>query len=248
MPRRPPHSLKAPVAPIRWAESFIELIFPERCLFCRAVLPPGAGRALCSSCGRLFSPVGFICPACENLASGDSSCRCLTDLPFLKSLFALAFYEDQWRLLLHNLKYGGRRSLARPLGRWLGFEIMQGQPCRPDLVVPVPLHRRREKERGFNQSMLIADHAARVMGKPALPLLAKNRDTLSQTTLSRRERLENVSGAFSALPGSLEGASVLLIDDVYSTGSTLKEGARVLHARGAVVSGAVIAYNPSAVK
>jgi len=228
-----------------WFDSFMHVVFPERCLLCRAVLSSGNRRPLCTSCAKTFAPAGYICPVCEIILTGLGPCSCRAELPFLKSLFALSYYGDKWRFLLHNLKYYNRRSLARPLGRWLGLEIINSKIFRPDLIVPVPLHRRREKERGFNQSDLIANHTARAFRIRCQPLLKKTVDTVSQTTLSRRERFENIRGAFNCTVPSLQGKTVLLIDDIYSTGSTLNEAAKALHFSGAEVHGAVIAYNPS---
>ncbi len=148
--------------------------------------------------------------------------------------------------MLHTLKFKGRRSLARPLGIWLGESLKRGPLWPLDMVVPLPLHRQREKQRGYNQTYLIAKHTARILGIPLMPLLYKARPTPPQTGLSRRERQNNVDAAFSFEGGSCDyrGASILLMDDIYSTGATLKEGAKVLHNLEATVYGAVAAYNP----
>ncbi len=231
-------------APPRWLDTITHVFFPERCLFCREVLSSSEGRPICRSCSNGFSPVGLICPACENIIIGKSSCLCQSSFSYLQSLFALSYYVGQWRFLLHNLKYYKCRSLARPLGRWLGLEIITRQFCQPDVIVSIPLHIFREKERGFNQSSLIASYTARTIGKRHLPLLNKTIDTISQTTLSRRERFENIRNVFSSNKILPQGTEVMLIDDIYSTGSTMKEAAKVLSSSGAKVHGAVIAYNP----
>ncbi len=227
-----------------WIDPLLHLIFPDRCLYCRSILPSSGGRPLCRSCEKIFSPAGLFCPGCERFYRQGEECSCNPAGFPLQSLFALSSYEQQWRLLLHNLKYHKHRFLARPFGRLLGLEILMQQFCRPDLVVPIPLHRRREKERGFNQSALIARYVGQALERPARNILFKNRDTLSQTTLSRLERLENVRGAFSCPLPPPKGSKVLLIDDIYSTGSTIKEAAAVLQDCGIKVYGAVVAYNP----
>lgn len=231
-------------APPQWLDTIMHFIFPDRCLFCREVLSSSEGRPICRSCSNGFSPVGLICPACGNIIAFKSSCQCRASFSYLQTLFALSYYVGQWRILLHNLKYYKRRSLARPLGRWLGLELVNRQLCQPDVIVSIPLHAFREKERGFNQSSLIAGYTARTLGKRHLPLLNKTIDTISQTTLSRRERFENIRNAFSSNKILPQGTEVLLIDDIYSTGSTMKEAAKVLSSEGAKVHGAVIAYNP----
>lgn len=222
----------------------LNLLFPDRCLFCRTILPSADGLPLCNSCRITFSPAGRICPQCERFFQGQTKCTCLPAASPLQSLFALSRYDQQWRALLHDLKYRNRRSLARPFGVWLAREILKQEYCAPHVVVPIPLHRLREKERGFNQSALVACHTARILRIPCRQLLVKNKDTVSQTTISRLERRENIHGVFSCTSSLPQGSVVLLIDDIYSTGATMKEAAAVLQGCGVKVFGAVIAYNP----
>ncbi|MGM0689357.1 MAG: ComF family protein [Bacillota bacterium] len=229
---------------LSWIDPLINIIYPDRCLFCRSILPSGAALPLCSYCEKAFSPAGLLCSGCERFYRQGSECTCSPTAGPLQSIFALSSYEQQLRFILHNLKYRKQRFLARPLGRWLGLEILTQQHCYPDLIVPVPLHRRRERERGFNQSDLIARHAGQILKKPVCKILFKSKDTRSQTTLSRRDRFKNNRGAFNCPLPPPKGSVVLLIDDIYSTGSTIKEAAAVLQNSGSIVHGAVIAYNP----
>ena len=143
--------------------------------------------------------------------------------------------------MLHRFKYGGRRDLALPLGRWLGEEVV-ALKWPVDLVTAVPLHPSRLAKRGYNQSWLIARAAAAVLGCPAVPLLSRIRSTPSQTGLSRRERRVNVAGAFAPAASLPTGGAILLVDDIYTTGSTLAAASAVLAARGAAVFGAVLAF------
>ncbi len=145
--------------------------------------------------------------------------------------------------MLHRLKFAGRRQLARPLGRWLAGALQEtGWPL--DLIVPLPLHRQREARRGFNQAELIARHAARAMDVPLVPALVRTRVAPPQTGLSRPERHANVTGVFALRRSIPRSGAVLLVDDIYSTGATLKEAASVLQRAGFTVYGAVVAYNP----
>jgi ComF family protein len=226
-----------------WAEAALGLVFPNRCLFCAAVLPPGAGEPLCRDCRPGFSSAGLICPQCEQHCGRPEACACATAGPPLQGLFALSWYEGEWRRMLHRLKYQGRRQLARPLGKWLGTALAGRVSWPLEIVVPVPLHRRREAERGFNQSLLIARHAAGALGLPLVFLLEKTRHTPSQTGFSRGDRIKNISGAFSFAGPDPRYKTALLIDDIYSTGATLKEAGAVLGRRGLTVYGAVAAYN-----
>ena len=226
-------------------ENLLQLLFPERCLHCRSLLPPASARPLCPKCDSLSLPVGVVCPLCATLGHKNSpQCGCRQSGFPLQGLFALSFYEGRWRTLLHDLKYRGRRALARPLGRWLARELQQQGSFRPQLVVPVPLHCNRERERGFNQSALLAHQAAKELQIPFSGLLVRSRETESQTKISRRERLLNVQGAFTC-PSKIEtGTRILLIDDIFSTGATMKEAAKCLQRRGALIYGAVVAFNP----
>ncbi len=146
--------------------------------------------------------------------------------------------------MLHRLKYEGSRHLARPLGTWLGLLLTREAGWLLEAVVPLPLHRRREAQRGYNQSFLIARYTARAMDLPLAQLLKKTQATPAQAGLSRKDRQANVTGVF-ALGGRLSRPGpILLIDDIYSTGATLKEAARLLNDHGYAVFAAVAAYNP----
>lgn len=131
--------------------------------------------------------------------------------------------------IVHALKYEGRRSIAPPLGalmRECGAELLRGA----GVVVPVPLHPRREYERGFNQAAELALH----LGPPVVSLLARVTNTRSQIELPRDQRQENVRNAFGYRPSALGSIPriVVLVDDVSTTGATLEACARVLRANG----------------
>jgi competence protein ComFC len=223
----------------------LQLLFPERCLLCGSLLKFETAKPLCYSCIENDLPTGSVCPHCgSGSCSGSKGCFCTVPGASLQDLFALCHYEGHWRTLIHDLKYRGRRNLSRPFGCWLAREIVNHDYCCPQVVVPVPLHYRRERERGYNQSALIAIHVSRQLGVTYGNLLIRTRETESQTKISRRERQENVKGAFACNSSSLSGTMVLLIDDVFSTGATMKEAAKVLGRKGALVYGAVVAYNP----
>ncbi len=231
--------------PSGWIDSLINFFFPERCLFCSEILPFPYREPLCPACRERYRPGGRICPYCEGFFRKEPDCTCLAENSPLLGLFVIALYDPHWRRLIHDFKYRNRRAVLRPLAGWLAGEIVNSNYCKADLVVPVPLHPRREKERGYNQAALLARHTARVLQVPFCNLLARDMDTRSQTSVSRYERYENVRGAFKVLPGEYGGKSILLLDDVYSTGSTMKEAALALKGYGARVYGAAIAYNPN---
>jgi len=145
---------------------------------------------------------------------------------------AAGIYDDTLREAIHALKFKGARELVRPLSRVM-VQTWETHPAQVDLIVPVPLHRSRVRERGFNQSELLAREVARTLGLPMHPhLLRRCRATAAQSGLGAPDRRANVSGAFGAVepaPGT-----VLLIDDVFSTGFTASECARVLRRAGSI--------------
>jgi ComF family protein len=131
------------------------------------------------------------------------------------------------REILHHLKYSDRVSMAKPLGDLLK-QCLESQPFTGSLIIPVPLHPSRERERGFNQAELIATR----LGRPiSTRLLRRRRNTPAQTGLSRYERQRNLASAFEAR-GEVQG-TVIVVDDVYTTGSTMNEIARTLKRAGA---------------
>lgn len=153
---------------------------------------------------------------------------------------AAAPFGEVMREALHALKFGKRRAVARPLGDLLAEA---GSACpaarRADLLVPVPLHRDRERERGFNQAALLADRLARAWEMPVAPtVLVRTTPTLPQSGLGREERRRNVRGAFAvARPRRVTGRRVVLVDDVMTTGATAEACAVALRRAGAVEVG-----------
>jgi ComF family protein len=136
-------------------------------------------------------------------------------------------FTDTLRDIIHHLKYSDRVSLANPLGDMLK-QCLEREGFTGDLIIPVPLHRSRERQRGYNQAELIAGRLDRRMNTR---LLRRRKNTPSQTGLSRNERKRNLTAAFE-VRGEIEG-SVIVVDDVYTTGSTMNEIARTLKRAGA---------------
>jgi ComF family protein len=138
--------------------------------------------------------------------------------------------------VVQKFKYGRKVSLGKPLGRLMarGCEEFLRE-CRAELIVPVPLHARRLRWRGFNQSVLLARQVSRACGIPADPfVLLRCRETPPQTQLTEEGRRKNMRGAFVVNPEiSIKGKSILLIDDVYTSGATVNECSRTLRRGGA---------------
>jgi ComF family protein len=211
----------------------------EDCL--GAMLPMSGG--LCSICGeRLVSPFAFSAEADSTVCSEAlcGLCRRL-EPPYVKAT-AYGSYDGGLRELIHLLKYNQVRTAANVLGRMLADAIEDLQPLFTAgelLVVPVPLHARKLRQRGFNQSELIVRAALKRNSPPrrfqlSAGLLERRRETKSQIGLSRHQRRENIRGAFvAAKTPTLDGREILLVDDVFTTGTTVSECARILRRAGA---------------
>jgi ComF family protein len=155
--------------------------------------------------------------------------RCRRTRRLVDRTRAIGAYDGALRAIVHALKYDGRRSLAHPLGalmRRRGADVLQGAAC----AIPVPLHASRRRERGFNQAADLARH----LGVPVIPALGRVRATATQTGLPAAQRHRNVRDAFALTRAGqvLAGATVVLVDDVSTTGATLEACARMLKRAG----------------
>lgn len=214
----------------------LDLVFPPRCAHCGAYL--ARDRALCAGCRRrIILHKTFFCGKCR---ARRYSARgiCHKNFPFL--LAAAGSYEDPaLRALIRSLKFGFVRSAAAPLGAIMAdYARRLGIPRQGyDAVVPVPLSQRRLRERGFNQAELIAREAGRALGIPVEPgLLRRRRHAPPQSGLpgDARRRARNIAGCFEiAAPAAVAGRRIILLDDVVTTGATMREAAAILKAAGA---------------
>jgi ComF family protein len=238
-------------------EALRDALFPRRCLGCRAFLPEPDGPAapdliaplrphLCRTCREGIVAVSSpLCPRCgipfKGGQGGDHLCgHCIEAPPVFRKARAAFVYDRTAVELVQGLKYRNRLQLAGPLGRVLRRAYEHGWQGDPvELVVPVPLHAARLRERGFNQAEILVrrwhDPAPAATAPPvAAGVLHRTRATAAQAGLGRQARERNIRGAFEvAQPRAIEGRRLLLVDDVFTTGSTAEECARRLLAGGA---------------
>jgi ComF family protein len=228
--------------------SIFSVLFPSDCRICSASLDNLSRIPVCDEClasiRPLRAPQCVICGdrlAAATLLMGDGRCpNCRDHAPDFDRAVSFGEYKEGLRGLIHLLKYEAVTPTAALLGRMLAEAIaglLQGRQDAPALLVPVPLHKNKRSSRGFNQAELIACAAARHLApKPQVLSVAliRHRDTISQVGLSREERIENMQGAFRVIKaGSVKARTVILVDDVMTTGTTLSECARVLKQAGA---------------
>jgi competence protein ComFC len=208
--------------------SLFSLLYPLKC--------GGCGRqadvALCPLCLSSFRVVAedMTCPLCGRWLGRSILCgQCLGSQRGFDEGYYGFYYENQLREALHAFKFGGRKDVGRHLVRGLEERLL-GLAGRFDCIIPLPVTEKRLRERGFNQSYVIGEEIGKITGKPVYPaVLRKIRQTRDQFELSRDERRKNVRNAFSADDnGRLKGKSVLLVDDLFTTGYTAKEASLAL--------------------
>lgn len=196
---------------------------------------------LCIGCeSRIADPLASVCEGCYSLLERIDSDR-LNDLSFfisvqpnaIDSFYSVFRYNGLVRTLIHELKYNETTKLATFFANELAFSIPQSRFQNIQAIVPIPMHPVKQRQRGYNQTILLAKALAPLIAIPLeTRLLKKTRNTDSQTTKTTIERQENQEHAFAIFHGAVIPDSVLLVDDVLTTGSTINEAAKVLKKAG----------------
>lgn len=217
-----------------------DFVFPPHCTCCGQ-----AGGWICQACFESFERIGNRqCSRCGNPAARGSECRlCDSSEWALDKLRGVALAEGPLLDAIHAFKYRGVSILTRSLADLLDERIAEFDG--DSVVVPIPLHPSRERQRGYNQSALLARELIRRSGlELGEAWLVRTRNTRPQVGLGLPDRHANVEAAFAAAAGRVAGSHVLLIDDVCTTGATLNSGARVLRAAGATAVSALVVARP----
>lgn len=219
-----------------------EALFPPLCLSCSGLLSSGAAEIFCPDC---LSQISFLsgshCPVCgilfpDSPAASHVCGNCLNDKPWFSFARAGTAYEGIILEAIYAFKYGGDITVGRALALFLAnISFADMDFSRFDAVVPVPLHIRRLRKRGFNQALLLAGALCEKYGLTMdFSSLKRIKPTVTQTGLNKKEREINISGAFQvAGPQKIFQKKLLLVDDVYTTGATINECAKTLRQAGA---------------
>jgi ComF family protein len=217
------------------------LVFPEDCGVCEQPLTNASRIPVCPSCLALpkLLRAEFFCRACRTpfvdsypLDEAGLCTFCRGNLVNFDSAYSFGSYEDVLRKLIHQLKYGKVETLAQPLAKLLCRALPVDENF--DVVIAMPMHWRKRLERGFNQAELLARPVAKRYGLKLSSNLRRIRYTRAQAGLSEAERRTNLKGSFLVVrPEQLAEKRILLIDDVFTTGATLRTAAEVLKAAGA---------------
>ncbi|MFZ5353335.1 MAG: ComF family protein [Bacillota bacterium] len=215
---------------------FLDVLYPKKsfccicgfeaenivCDRCLGAVKHINGRA-CFRCGKALSDsyIKSYCPDC-----------CHTEHSF-DSAFSCFEYDGMGKEIIHRLKYEGKAAVADILAGFM-YERLRLEDLEADAIIPVPIHENKLLKRGYNQSLLVAKKLSRYMRLPMLDCIVKSKDTKDQSSLDRNHRIMNVIDAFSfnLLYNISNCKSVLLVDDVYTTGSTVDECSRVLKLQG----------------
>ena len=203
------------------------LFFPVNCLLCSKRLP-APGEVICLSCEQKIPRTGY-----TSLPKNPVHMGFWGRVPVEHSTSLFRFEKgSSYQSLLHDLKYRGNRRVGLYLGRLLGHDLKNASYAFCDVIVPVPLHRKRFRQRGYNQSEIISMGVSEIINIPVEPnLLMRNIHKGSQTFMGRYERFENVSGSFGIAKKAppMNGKKILLIDDVVTTGATLEACCQILY-------------------
>lgn len=212
----------------RWLDSLVQLLFPQRCVVCNCLLTENE-KVLCQSCNLNLPRTGL------HLEKDNEVEKLLWGKMNIERATSYFYYTkgSGYRQLLHQLKYKGRKDIAQDMGFMMGEELASdGFFDDIDLIIPIPLHHKKKRSRGYNQSEEIGKGISRATGIPMkTSCIERQRNNTSQTSKSAYERWENVSGIFAVnRPEQLENRHILLLDDVMTTGATITACADALNA------------------
>jgi len=230
-------------------EELLNIFLPKCCVLCKTTLEVTNHRYLCITCWNKLEPVeGLFCQKCgKPLPDGGAHCYHCRQMKFhFEYIRAGGIYNGALKEVIHKFKYQGKDFLAGVLSEFLILHTQDKFDWQEiDYVVPIPLYKKNEYRRGYNQALLLGERVVGCFSKPLVfENLIRTRKTRSQMELSREERLVNLIDAFAvSKPTIFKNKNVLLIDDVCTTGSTIEECAKVLKKAGTrKVWGLVLAH------
>ena len=226
--------------------SLLDWVYPPTCMACRALLPLNAPSQLtlhlCPRCADIFEPIAApVCPTCGVPTELEvKSCAACIRRTFRFDTNRAAFiYEETVRDLLLELKFHNKKRIAQGLGKLWAAYIKSNRVLTPSLenspiLVPLPMHPKKQRERGFNQAEILATAVSESLNIPAAPVLVRTMDTPPQSGLHPSLRAENVKGVFAVQANiNTEGKHYILVDDIFTTGASLNECAIALKKSGA---------------
>lgn len=214
---------------------FVDLIFPPACIGCDSF-----GLLLCDNCLKNIGAPIDTCIFCDEKTLHGITCGDCRKHDVLSGIISVGGYKNPiLRSAVHALKFSGVRDLSNSLGDLLAKNILQTMGTDLDnfVLVPLPLHKKRENERGFNQSELLAKRVSSLLSVPMVNILIRNKSTTPQASLDSKMvnlRKENIADAFSVNPefAAIIPQKIIIIDDVATSGSTISEATKILNQQG----------------
>lgn len=219
-------------------EKFVDSIFPRRCPVCQEIVDKRE-KYICKSC---LPKLGFVkspnCMRCGKEIQNIQDEFCLDCQRYPKSFEygrALLNYDDISENAMIQIKYYNKREYLEGFAKLLVIRYKNIiQDMKADAFIPIPIHRKRLQQRGYNQAEILANYISREMNLPVFTgILERKKNTIAQKGLSVEERLKNLSDAFQSRTLPLGIQNIILVDDIYTTGSTIEACTRVLHQQGA---------------
>lgn len=227
-----------------WLEAILNLVYPRniQCMLCDNELFEKEDYSVCECCREeIYWLEDDVCKCCGRFLGHHSTLEVCGDCQKTKRAYrqniSVALYNEAGKILVHQLKYGDQSYVAFHMAHMMADRLHTFPEVskKIDLIVPVPIHEKRYRERGFNQSEWIGKFLSERIQRPCLKkVLKRTRYTNPQTQLNREERLKNLKGAFQVMDEEvILGKRILVIDDVFTTGSTIQETAKELIKMGA---------------
>ncbi|MCL2576912.1 MAG: ComF family protein [Defluviitaleaceae bacterium] len=219
-------------------KALLDWVYPPVCISCRTLLPLNESRRfICEPCENLFEPI--ITPFCEKCGAPtqveSKHCASCFGKNFIFEQNRAAFtYDELIRDLLHQMKFHNKKRVAQGLGLFWAMQFSQKDLQEDFTLVPMPMHQKKQRERGFNQAEILTAALSKKLGYPMENILIRTHDTPPQAGLHPSQRAENVKDVFAIRKNEIvEGKKIILTDDIFTTGSSLNECAKTLKNAGA---------------
>jgi len=202
------------------AESILKIIYPDKCIVCHKIISEACDLGICRNCiNDFYIFTGEICRSNFDRNNG----------------FSMFLYTKPIKEIIHKFKYNDCGYYAKVMGIKMGEFLLKQNIFSCDFIIPVPIHWRRERERGFNQAEIMAKEISKILKVTMLSdILIRIKDTKPQFGLNTESRINNIKDAFEVTkPNKFPGKDILIIDDIYTTGSTIHECIRIIKNCGA---------------
>ncbi|WP_341875782.1 ComF family protein [Defluviitalea saccharophila] len=224
-----------------WVDLLLDLVYPPRCIFCTSIIPIQEERGICKACKSALPFVeGKVCEKCgkpiQDSKERTTCFDCVKNTPVYDRGWAVFIYEGMVKEAIYRFKYGGHKEYAKYLGKFMADKI-KDQVLEEgfDLIIPIPIHKNRKRKRGYNQAEELAKEISKALNIPMdASILTRVKETRPQSGLSIMQRQNNLKKAFKLADSiNLDQMKILLVDDIYTTGTTINYCTTLLKKRGA---------------